>query len=239
MANIAKSTHPGFIRTPVRPDVVADARASLPQYKNDLLRLGLQSSGDQVSRLEDVFASDNPTYEQVVSAVTDLLNRMEDELSHRVFYHIKPDVAGLLESEIPFSQEIKDSFPSASHDILEAGKCYACERFDATVYHLMRAMEVALKCLATRLNVKYYPGWGSYLNKIDKVLKSKAKSGKLRKKRLLFLGNAASLLRAVKEAWRDETMHMAGKYGPDQTRDIFNSVKAFLNFLSTDLSEKQ
>jgi flagellin-specific chaperone FliS len=138
---------------------------------------------------------------------------------------------------MPFGASVANRFHIAAHNIEEAAKCYACERFDATTYHLMKVMEIALHCLAKRLHVSYSPNWGVYLDKIDKVLKSKARKSKLRKSRLRFLGNASALLRAVKEAWRDDSMHMGQKYGPDQARDIFMSVKAFMIHLSQELSD--
>lgn len=226
-----------FLEQRMEPDSIQEGLGEFPHLKKQCHDLMLDSAEDQVDRLISVF-SDNPTRDRVAHAMAELQNRIEDQLARRAFYQLKPDVAGLFENPHSFGEKVDLCFPSAAHDIAEAGKCFACERFDATIYHLMRAMEVALTCLAKRLHVRASPSWGDYLNRIDKVLKSKARRSALRKSRLQFLGNAAALLRAVKEAWRDDTMHMAGKYGPDQTRDIFMSVKAFMAHLATELSEK-
>ncbi len=215
-----------------------EGMAEMPRFRESCHNLLLDSAEDQAVRIMSLFSSDKPTYSQLASAVIELQNRIDDQLGRRKFYQLRPDVADLFENINPFGDQVATRFPSASHDIAEASKCYACDRFDATVYHLMLAMEVALRCLAKRVNVKYSPNWMVYLDKIDKTLKSKAKKSSLRKSRLIFLGNASALLRAVKEAWRDDSMHIAGKYGPDQTRDIFMSVKAFMVHLSTELSEK-
>jgi hypothetical protein len=43
-------------------------------------------------------------------------------------------------------------FPSTVNDIEEASKCFALNRWTATVFHLMRVMEVGLRFLGTSLN---------------------------------------------------------------------------------------
>src|ERR1700687_6353897 len=44
----------------------------------------------------------------------------------------------------PFGYDVAKAFPRASDDILEATKCYALERYTASVFHLMRAIEIGL-----------------------------------------------------------------------------------------------
>lgn len=225
------------LQTPLPEEVRQFGISAMPELMESCRDLFLDSAEDQAKRMAIILSS-NPTIEQLASAFTELQNRIEDQLARRYFYQLKPNAAPFFEVVNPFGELVATSFPSATHDISEGCKCYACDRFDATVYHLMRAMEVALRCLAKRVNVKYAPNWMVYLDRIDNTLKSKAKKSRLRKSRLLFLGNTSALLRAVKEAWRDDTMHVAGKYGPDQTRDILMSVRAFMIHLSAELSEK-
>jgi hypothetical protein len=232
----ARVVNPRGLQQPIPDELAQEALEAFAEMRDSFRVLLLDSAEDQMNRLITMFSSP-PTTEQSVRGFTELQNRIDDELARRAFYQLRPDVVALFEDQNPFGERVTASFPSASHDIGEACKCYGCDRFDATIYHLMRAMEVALRCLATRVHVSYSPNWMIYLDKIDKVLKSKAKKNALRKSRLRFLSNASALLRAVKEAWRDDTMHVHGRYGPDQTRDILLSVKAFMLHLSTDLSE--
>ncbi|WP_348267372.1 hypothetical protein P8936_16660 [Edaphobacter paludis] len=225
----------------VVPDEIfqeAVSSGAFTELRDSFHVLLLDSAEDQMNRLIKMFAS-KPTIEQVASGLTELQNRVDDQLARRSFYQLRPETADFFEVQNPFGESVAVCFPSASHDIAEACKCFACDRFDATIYHLMRAMEVALCCLAKRVRVRYSPSWMTYLDQIDKVLRSKVKKSASRKARLRFLSNASALLRAVKEAWRDDTMHIAGKYGSDQTRDILLSVKAFMIHLSLELSEKK
>jgi hypothetical protein len=99
----------------------------------------------------------------------------------------------------------------------------------------MRAMESPLRCLAKNLKVPYSPGWAGYLNRINKKLNNP--KNRLAKKRKEFLSNASALMWTVKEAWRNDTMHLEKSYGPDQARDILQSVRAFLAHLATQLQD--
>ena len=59
--------------------------------------------------------------------------------------------------------KFKDTFPSAMEDLDEAGKCYATGRHRATVFHVIRAAEWALRALARAAGVNGqldYKEWG-------------------------------------------------------------------------------
>jgi hypothetical protein len=176
------------------------------------------------------------TWGQYLRFDAELNKRIEHELKRRKFYQLASPMALLFEKTAPFGEAVENSFPSAAHDIREACRCFACDRFDATVYHLSRAMESPLRCLARTLNVKYAPGWAGYISKIDKKLKNpKIRLSKARKD---FLSNASALLWAVKDAWRNEAAHLEKHYGPDQTGQIFDSTRAFMTHLATGLKER-
>ena len=232
MAGHLRIHNPAYMQNTL-PDNLYEPEA-FEELRDNLRLLSLDSAEDQMNRMIALFTT-NPTAEEVASALTELQNRLDDQLARRIFYQLRPQTAHLFEAHNPFGQAVADNFPSASHDIHEACKCYASERFDATVYHLMRAMESPLRCLAKNLHVKYSPGWSPYLTKIDKRLRNT--KIRIPKKRKEFLSNASTLLFAIKDAWRNETMHLESVYGPDQTARIFESTKAFMMHLATELHE--
>ncbi len=209
--------------------------AMLEAIKNDYKYQGLTSVEDQIDLMLTKLHSRPVSFEEMSQMRVDLVNRMIHELKRRSFFQLKPDVAAYFEAQHPFGDQVFQSFGSTAHDIEEACKCFACERHDATVFHLMRAMESPLRCLAKTLHVKYSPGWAGYLNRVDKKLRNpKTKVPKARRE---FLGNASVLLWAVKDAWRNETMHLEKQYSPEQTAEIFRSVRAFMVHLATGLHE--
>ena len=48
-----------------------------------------------------------------------------------------------------FGGKVDSAFPSAHHDIGEAGTCYATDRNTACVMHLMRVLELGLSAFAS------------------------------------------------------------------------------------------
>jgi hypothetical protein len=99
-------------------------------------------------------------------------------------------------------------------------------------------MESPLRCLAKRLGVGYSSTWYVYLSKIDKKLRDSNR--RLSRRNKEFLSNAATLLFAVKDAWRNDSMHLSEKaYGPDQATRIFETSKNLMVHLSSELSERR
>src|SRR5580704_1793516 len=209
--------------------------AMLEAIKRDCQYQGLTSVEDQIDLMLMKLRSRPVTFDEMSQMRVDLVNRMIHELKRRSFFQLKPDVAAYFETQHPFGERVFQSFGSTAHDIEEACKCFACERHDATVFHLMRAMESPLRCLAKTLHVKYSPGWAGYLNRVDKKLRNP--KTRLPKARREFLSNASVLLWVVKDAWRNETMHLEKQYSPEQAAEIFRSVKAFMVHLASGLKE--
>jgi hypothetical protein len=174
-------------------------------------------------------------------AIDDLRRRIEDELKGKLFLYIQPEKAKFYESPEPlFGDAVAKSFPSASDDIAEAGKCLATDRGTAAVFHLMRVMEAGLKTLAKQLAIPYAPSWESYLRQIAAQLeldwKDKAPEWK---KDQEFYSEAAAHLSAVKFAFRNPTMHIVKQYTPESAEEIYNSVRMFMRHLATKLSEQK
>jgi len=142
-----------------------------------------------------------------------------------------------------FGDEVANAFASASVDIEEAGKCFALERYTACVFHLMHVMEIGLRVLAAtlndpRLDPKKNPSWERILRRCREELEKK------RENRApewaaddAFFSQATATLMAVKDAWRNPTMHVEINYTENQAEDVFNHVKAFMRLLATKLHD--
>jgi hypothetical protein len=166
----------------------------------------------------------------VYSRLEVLGERLKDELRGVQFFYVASDKAQYFESSTPaFGQDVFDKFPSAIDDIAEAGNCIALGRDTAAVFHLMRVMEAALKVLARELGVSYAPSWESYLRKIAKLVEGNwsLKTDQEKAKQPLYTDLAGDL-QSIKIAWRNPTMHIVKKYGPEESIQIFNCVKQFM-----------
>lgn len=130
----------------------------------------------------------------------------------------------LYSDEPPFGSIVNDAFPKASAEISEAAKCLALQRPTATVFHLMRAMELAVQKIADNLGIVLVERvWGNLLSDIDKEIK-KMPRNELR-------NNWSAIhthLYHVKQAWRNDTMHPKTTYTEQEAEAVFIAVKSFM-----------
>ena len=173
-------------------------------------KTGLGLSATAAQRGMALLQKPTASFKALGEVVDDISRRIEDELKGKLFLYIQPEKAKLYDPPKPlFGEAVAKSFPSASDDIAEAGKCLAADRGTAAVFHLMRVMEVGLKTLSKQLAIPYAPSWNSYLKKIAEQLEFKWKDKTPEwKKDEGFYSEAAAHLGAVKFAFRNPTMHI-------------------------------
>ena len=130
----------------------------------------------------------------------------------------------LQSSEPPFGRAVDDAFPKAAGEISEAALCLAFQRPTATVFHLMRAVELAVQRLADTLGVtKIEKEWGKLLADIGGAIEAMPK-GKERN----TWSSIHSHLYHVKQSWRNDTMHPKTTYTEAEAEAVFAAVKTFM-----------
>jgi hypothetical protein len=105
----------------------------------------------------------------IVSNINDLRqirSDFETILEQRFFYYLRPDLKELWGTPELFGPQVAKKFRDAANDIEHAGNCLALGESTACVFHLMRAMETAVRRLGERLHVTINPKdtWGKILN---------------------------------------------------------------------------
>jgi hypothetical protein len=196
---------------------------------------------DSFDRLQKLCTTENPTVETVKEIVTELQGRIRDELSHIELWLITREENRFLKIN-PFGEDILKKFDPARDDIEEAGKCLAYGRGTGCVFHLMRVMEVGLRALAaslndSRLDPKRNPSWDAILKKCDEeLLKPMRDRAEEWREDDAFYSTASAQLHAVKDAWRNPTMHVERKYTTEEAEEVWNAVRAFMRHLSKKLS---
>jgi hypothetical protein len=174
-----------------------------------------------------------------------LRERIEDELSAQLLYQIPKEKGKFYTPKEPlFGSKVFKSFPSSRGDIEKAGRCYAVGLNTACIFHLMRVMELALRALGESLhdeslNPKTNPTWERILKRCDDELKLPIKQRSVEwQSDGDFYVNATANLRAVKDAWRNPTMHIDRDYDDEEALDVINAVKGFMRHIATRLKEK-
>jgi AcrR family transcriptional regulator len=195
--------------------------------------IALPSAIAQVKRMKDHLAQNqNAVYLQ--NALAALQDRIQDELSTRMFYYVRPENVEKYNEPNLFGEKVSEGFPTAREDIEAAGKCLALGRSTAAVFHVMRVLELGMRSLAHRVGIEFVPNWTTYIDDIRK--RSDAPS--IHKFQLdPFKNDVLSDLASLKTAWRNPTLHFTRNYSEEEAEDIFRSAKRLMSHLAEWLRE--
>lgn len=170
------------------------------------------------------------TAKHIEEALIDIRQRFKDELEevsflflenrHKIFYEFASETFGF---------DVAAHFSSAvAEEIDEAGKCLALDCNTACIFHLMRAMEDAVKVLGAKVGVaNVEKEWGKILSDLATKIEAMPKGSRRDEWSACHVN-----FYHVKQAWRNSTMHPKKTYTPDQALEVFDAVRAFMRHLS-------
>jgi hypothetical protein len=149
-------------------------------------------------------------------------------------------------SEPLFGSVVAAGFPThVAFEIDEAGKCLALGRPTAAVFHLMRTTEAGVRAIAACLGIPdpvktAARNWGAVLKTVKEELdrRNAAKpAGWSPGSDRQFFEEVYVSLDAIKNPWRNATMHVENKYTDDEAEHIFVAVKGFMKKLAARCDE--
>jgi len=165
--------------------------------------------------------------------------RLHDELGLVNLFVLDPSMSTYLEpGPVLLGQHVADRFPSVIFEMEEAAKCLALSRPTASAFHSMRAVEVGVKALGKFLDIDdptkpSERNWNFMLRavkeRIDAKYPAKARmpGSEGAKVEALY-----ATLDAIKNPWRNATMHTENIYQPFEAMHIIQAVNLFLLRLS-------
>lgn len=158
-----------------------------------------------------------------------LENTIRWEMEDKLFMYIPPDRAERYDEPELLGTAVSAKFPAIQYDIVEAGNCFACGRSTATVFHLMRIMEVGLQAFGTKLGVPLVDEkvWQVILDGINAAIKKLPPKDAA----TVELSQMAANLYSVKLAWRNEVMHPKETYTLEEADNLIRQVKIFMEQL--------
>lgn len=170
-----------------------------------------------------------------------LSSNIQKEASLKLFFSLDTEKSKHYQSIDAFGEKVADQFPSASYDVSEANRCYAVGRNTACVFHLMRVLESGLAALAKQFNCPYdHTNWETIILRIEKEITNIDKNPNRPaswKDEREFYSQCASHFRVLKDAWRNYTAHVRGKYDEQEALDMLGNVRGFMQKLATRLHE--
>lgn len=198
-------------------------------------------------RIQNKLAEPEDVKTKLSALILELRNRINDELTERLFMYVPTEQAKYHNQWALFGSEVALKFPKANEEIMEAGNCYASGNYTACVFHLMRAVEYGARKMVIALNVQSQLGrpielcdWGDLIKALDDGVKtlSVGSRTKMHKKTTFeFYNHAVAQFRNFKDAWRNNVSHTRKVYQSGQTKDIMDNTRQFMQHLAERLKE--
>jgi hypothetical protein len=185
------------------------------------------------------------TWAHIARLHDDIQSRLADELDDITLLSLSKDDQRWFDPKNPlFGTPFETKFPASGvFELDEAAKCLALGRPTAAVFHLMRVMEVGISAIRLCLGIPdplkpAERNWGFILKAIRAGIDAKWPNSIARQHGdgELFDSLYASL-DAVKNPWRNTTMHVEGKKTETEAEHIFVAVKSFMMRLADRCDE--
>ena len=172
------------------------------------------------------------------------------------FLRVPVSLRRYVDNDTLFGSSVATAFPSANMDLRAAGNCLAADCNTAAVFHLMRAVEWALRALGTHLGFrqlraqkksgkrKYVPishlEWEKVIDqlqlRVDRRVE-KMRPGKRKQGIQQFYYPLLQEIRAIRDAWRNHVMHSRSEYSGADALAIMGHVERLMVTLATRVSE--
>lgn len=216
---------------PLPPELVLEASRLLTELEKVLISLDMKTSmslcQSAIKSLEFVQYGD---WKSAIDDFRTLRQAIRAEISSYNFYYV-PASAAEYYGKNQFSKEVLDSFPD-DYDMLEAGKSFALGLYTACACHLMRVAELGLQRIEREYGFKPLRSWGDFLRNLREYAQRFHDTDRPKKESIMEL---YARVAAMKDAWRDDTMHVVRKYDGSEAKEVFDSVKNFMNLVSLQL----
>lgn len=192
------------------------------------------SGSREVHRVQDSRIS----YRSALERLNIVLECLERDIRFRYAFIIAADKESYYWSAAG-GPNIAAAFPSAVAELQEAGKCFALERYTATIFHYMRGIERVMRVLLPAVGVPHNPNspldtqtWETLIAQFEKSaeeIKNKCQGVRRRNATEFFSGVSAEL-RFFKDTVRNLTMHTRTPLGSEE--DASGTMRRTMDFLA-------
>jgi hypothetical protein len=198
----------------------------------------IEAIRDTLSRLHGTGSMTFLDCKQHITAIKDILRY---EARAQIILHLDQSKKDFFSGTNIFGQAVDDKFHASSHNIAEAGKCFALHRWDACVHHLVIAVEIAMRKWARSIGVKTkkhpldYADMEHILAEARKKLEILENStrGKRREKAIQYLTETIIHFACIKSGYRLSSAHGRIVHTEETATKVMNHVRDFMKILAT------
>ncbi len=227
-----------------------DVDLTVSTVKKECERIGFRHLAYQAQRIIEkihrprigaaVLAGEDNDKNEIVILSRELRLGIEQKLKSCMFLRVHTDRIDFYSDEdLPrFGKDVAKAIPRATYHIAEAGRCYALERWDGCVHHLMLATEEALRQWAKNFKMKptkplILSNWETIFQNAHhhlKDLRGKKKTIRLDRK-IKRIAETLAHFESIRDAWRNHSEHGREKYDERRAANLTNHVGLFMQSL--------
>jgi hypothetical protein len=210
---------------------------------------GLPTSAEVVWELRvGLLSWDNPVFarftaENVVTKCAEILQTMRREMRTTLFMYFTREEAKRFEIPLDKWEEVTKRWSSTAIDVAESGKCFACSRYAAAIFHILLVAEFGVIQVAKLIDVGGdKPGWAS-LERIQQLLDKdfQDRPPKVQQHSAL-LAQLMPLLLSMKNSWRHKISHVDNRlmwldtdFSEEIAEEVITATRGFMRRLATEL----
>jgi hypothetical protein len=233
----------------VTPVALTQLHTDIVSFQKECVYYGFKSAAQQCGRIVKSMEDSGGKIlcRSLQDDLRDLRKRLEDELSSELFFHLSLAEAKFYSSPHDGWDEVTTRFPKAVVDIEECSKCFAFNRYPASVFHAMQVVEHGLIALGKFLELKDpKSGWTAVCRELQRITKGDySKLSPNEKKHFPFLEQVHATTEALKNAWRNKIDHamnrlilLPGILNDEIANEIIVASRSFMRRLAAELPRK-
>lgn len=215
------------------------------------IQIGMEGVSNRFTRINNLFSAGEVTNGEFIIELKALLEAVEDDSRKQKFcYYPIGKMLEVLNFERTWAPALK-KFDKIKFNAHSAVDCWALGHNDACVFHLMKVMELGVRRFSKRLGVnlvqppKSSAGnvreltWNDFITSIEAPIKALPQKTIKEKRKYEEYCQVKSYLHAVKDAWRNPTMHPREEgYTDASAQDLLIHVRSFMNGLAELLARR-
>jgi len=223
------------------PDSVAAIVPALDEFRREAERVGAKLAVMYVDRTKNKLelVPCAMTVGQANSALLEIESRFADHMTDVQMFALAPQEVVFMQTadRLMETEGFAITFPNASFELEEGGKCIALGRYTAAVFHAMRMLEYGIKALAKRLDIPdptkpAEKNWAIILGAIQaKIDELWPRQSRLPNSEGAAFEKVHAHLETVRNPWRNAT------YAPHEALHIIRCSAFFMVGLSKLIDE--
>jgi hypothetical protein len=241
---------------PITPEAASRIRANLPALASHCKQLEQTVTEKMILNFlgrYSVLWSNSvpqptiPTRGEAALEIRCIKKSFDAEIESRLFLFVLPHRTPYFSDGLMMGGEIQEiveslesSWPNAIFDALEAGNCFAFERFTACVHHLAKVVEFGLVSFTAFAGVEEADrlNWNKALEKAHKNLREKQGNfAHVSHEDEQYYSEVLGLLRNFKTAWRNPSSHIPMIFEEPKAKALFSITKTTMQHLTKRFRE--